>query len=279
MLPILTLVFSLFGLQSFAPAETSGDDARAFDEFRSASWREVFCDPCTVHWQDLWFLDGDDAKVSNDSKAMTIDTENGYAVLWTKPSFDGDLRIEYDFQRVDNVNHGVNILYIQATGDGQDGCDEDINKWSGRRRKAAMSDYFLTMHTYHISYATDKNDYIRGRRYLPLTDNRLQGTELSGEITEAGLFDDKEWIHVTAIKRAKEIWIEFKHPKKTTLCHFENMDKPPVTHGRVGLRLMPGRMSRFKNFQIMDLVPGNEKESTSPVSGSPDSSLSRSPIP
>ncbi len=257
MLPILTLVFSLFGSPSFVTAETPSDDARVFDELRSASWREVFRDSCTVRWQDQWFLDGDDAKVSHDATAMTIDTENGYAVLWTKPSFDGDLRIEYDFQRVDDFEKGVNILYIQATGDGQDGCDEDITKWSGRRRKAAMSDYFLNMHTYHISYATDQDDYIRGRRYLPLADNRLQGTELSGEITEAGLFDDKQWMHVTVIKRAKELWIEFKHPKKTTLCHFENTDKPAVTHGRVGLRLMPGRMSRFKNFQIMDLVPGN----------------------
>jgi len=194
---------------------------------------------------------------------MTIDTARGFAVLWTKQSFEGDLRIEYDFKRVDAKHRGVNIIYIQATGDGQKGCVEDISPWSDRRKLAAMSDYFMNMHTYHVSYATDKSDYIRGRRYLPLANKGLGGTALSGEHTKVGLFGDKKWIHITLIKQSKQLWMEFKHPDKTLLCQFQNKDKPGIDKGRIGLRLMPGRMSQFKNFRVMSKessIPAKKKD-------------------
>ena len=136
---------------------------------------------------------------------MTIDTTNGYAVLWTKQSFEGDLRIEYDFRRVDQYNKGVNIIYIQATGDGQNGFVEDISKWSNKRNLAAMSDYFMNMHTYHISYAAYPKDYIRGRRYLPNENKRLKGTELTGSFFNTGLFEDQQWMHITIIKQAMDL--------------------------------------------------------------------------
>jgi len=242
-------------------AELSGRQNRQFDAMLAIdSWQTVFKDACTANWQSQWFLDGEFAKVNNDDQAMTINTAKGYAVLWTKESFAGDLRIEYDFQRLDESQKGVNILYIQATGDGQGECTEDIRQWSHLRTQAAMSDYFQNMHTYHISYATDKDDYVRGRRYLPLANRRLAGTQLSGEIKHAGLFNDKRWIHVTVIKRDQELWVEFAHPDRTIRGHFRNSDKPSVTHGRVGLRLMPGRLSRFRNFQIMALPKGGQQE-------------------
>jgi hypothetical protein len=84
---------------------------------------------------------------------MTIDATSGYAVLWTRRAFDGDVRINYDFQRLDSQNKGVNILYVQAVGDDENGHDKDITRWSKERADAAMSDYYNNMHTYHISYA------------------------------------------------------------------------------------------------------------------------------
>jgi len=44
--------------------------------------------------------------------------------------------------------------------------------------------------------------------------------------------------------------MEIRHPKKTQLFHLKNEDKPPIQKGRVGLRLMPGRLSQFKNFKV-----------------------------
>ena len=150
------------------PANAEQKNDSEFQRIQKQARKEVFTDECVGDWRKLWFLDGVKAKVSNSDEAMTIDTTNGYAVLWTKQSFEGDLRIEYDFRRVDQYNKGVNIIYIQAIGDGQNGCVEDISKWSNKRNLAAMSDYFMNMHTYHISYAAYPKDYIRGRRYLRL---------------------------------------------------------------------------------------------------------------
>lgn len=118
------------------------------------------------------FLDGDSAAVSTDDSGMTFDATNGYAVLWTKEIFEGDVRIEYDFRRLDSYNRGVNIIYIQAIGDGEERHAEDITKWSEARSDAAMSDYFNNMHAYHISYAAfdlrQGFEYVRARRYMPL---------------------------------------------------------------------------------------------------------------
>ena len=170
------------------------DQKTEFDKLKSKKWNEVFSDSCRGAWQDKWFLDGEKAKVTNDDEAMTIDTANGYAVLWTKQSFHGDMRIEYDFKRVDSIQKGVNIIYIQATGDGQGECVADISEWCHLRKSAAMKDYYNNMHTYHISYATatkskkGKSDYIRGRRYLPTRGKKMKGTPLSGEMYEAGIF-------------------------------------------------------------------------------------------
>ena len=232
------------------PANAEQKNNSQFQRIQKQARKSVFTDECVGDWKKLWFLDGVKAKVSNSDEAMTIDTTNGYAVLWTKQSFEGDLRIEYDFRRVDQYNKGVNIIYIQATGDEQNGCDEDISKWSKKRNLAAMSDYFMNMHTYHISYAAYPKDYIRGRRYLPIENKRLKGTELTGSFFNTGFFGDQQWMHITIIKQAKHLWMEIRHPKKTQLFHLKNEDKPPIQKGRVGLRLMPGRLSQFKNFKV-----------------------------
>jgi len=124
------------------------------------------------------------------------------------------------------------------------------------------------MHTYHISYATgSRRDYIRARRYLPLKGQKLKGTKLKNEYFDTKLFQDKKWIHITVIKQAKDLWMEFKHPDKTLLCHFENEDKPTVDYGRIGLRMKPKRKSQFKNFKIMttgSTTPNQAKAKRSP---------------
>jgi hypothetical protein len=255
----LLVLLCLFSSIAFAVENSS----KNFEAYKNKAWTEVFNDPCNESWQEKWFLDGEKAKVTNSKEHMAIDTAKGYAVLWTKKSFEGDLRIEYDFLNVDSHNKGVNIIYIQATGDAQKGHDEDITKWSDRRTSAAMSDYFLNMHTYHVSYAAfgnkpnvDYKDYVRARRYLPEANKGMKNTKMKGEYADTGLFVDKKWVHVTIIKKAKEFWVEFKHPDKTLLCHFVNTKNPPVEKGRIGLRLMPKRLSHFKNFKVMQLKSG-----------------------
>lgn len=248
-------VISMFFLTAGLKAEAK------FEEHKKALSSLSFTDNFTdSNWQDNWFLDGEKAKVTNDKEGLTLDPEKGFAVLWTKEEFKGDVKIEYDFKRLDELNWGVNIIYIQAQGDGENGCTKDISQWSEKRKTAAMNNYFMNMDTYHISYAAYTNggkdkgkEYVRARRYLPLKNKGLTNTELSGEAGKTGIFDDKQWVHVTIVKKAKEIWAEFKHPEKTVLCHFKNIDKEGIEEGRIGLRIMPGRKSMFKNFKVFQL--------------------------
>ena len=208
---------------------------------KAKGWQEAFSDKMTgTDWQEKWFLDGIYAKVSNSKEALQIDTSKGFAVLWTKKEFTGDLRIEYDFKCLDgDKRKGVNIIYIQATGDGQNGCVEDITQWPEKRKLAAMKNYYLNMHTYHISYATGtqggkNNDYVRARRYMPIENKGLKKTELKGDYNNAGLFNDKEWLRIAIIKKNKKLWMEVKHPKMTKMFKFENVDKPGIEAGRIG---------------------------------------------
>jgi len=57
-------------------------------------------------------------------------TEHGndtcHTVLWTKPSFKGNICIEYDYTRTDTVTRCVNILYFHATGNGEPDYPADI---------------------------------------------------------------------------------------------------------------------------------------------------------
>ena len=236
------------------------DNKDDFSSLKAKDWQEVFSDKMTgTDWQEKWFLDGIHAKVSNSKEALQIDTSKGFAVLWTKKEFKGDLRIEYDFKSLDgDKRKGVNIIYIQARGDGQEGYVEDITQWSEKRELAAMKNYFLNMHTYHISYAAGtrggrNNDYVRARRYMPLENKGLKKTELKGDYNQVDLFSDMEWLRIAIIKKNKKIWMEVKHPKTTKIFKFENVDKPGIEAGRIGLRLMTNRLSRFKNFQVYEL--------------------------
>ena len=256
----LWTAFSILGLAHLlsspdcsAKNHETSEVHKDFESLLHEDWEEFFYDTGTHSWQKQWFLDGRDAVVANNQDGMRIDATKGFAVLWTKANFKGDLRIEYDFKRVDSSNSGVNIIYIQATGDKQNGHDTDIRKWSHRRTQALMSDYFLNMHTYHISYATRPKDYIRARRYLPLQDTRLEGTKMTGETQDTGMFVQGRWVKVRIIKREKDLFIEVSNPTESALCHFINEDKPGIDLGRIGLRLMPGRISQFKDFRISQL--------------------------
>ena len=79
-LPLLVILVALPGL--------AADEAEV-GKLRGAEWKVAFSDDCAGHWRDQWFLDGIHAKVANPDKRMTMDTADGYAVLWTKQSFVG----------------------------------------------------------------------------------------------------------------------------------------------------------------------------------------------
>ncbi|MGE4490258.1 MAG: DUF1961 family protein [Kiritimatiellales bacterium] len=241
--------------------ETVSKDQAIFNAADAGVWQEVFSDDGTGDWHDKWFLDGEIGSVENfpDGMQLTAGPRFGndahHMVLWTKESFEGDLKIEYDFTRLDFETRAVCILYIEATGSGDGPYAKDITKWNELRKVPAMRMYFDHMNLYHISFAAFPNDedttqYIRGRRYMPETGNALTGTDFKPDYYPTGLFGPGILHHVTVIKKGQTMLMRIANQEQTFYCCMSNPDLPPVIEGRIGLRQMYTRSARYRNFRV-----------------------------
>ena len=235
-------------------------DQTAFDTAASVGWEEVLFDSFTKDWQKQWTLDGEVATAVNtpDGIELTAGSERidgHHMVLWTKEQFEGDVKIEYEFTRLDSESAGVNILYIQATGSGEGPYKTDIAEWAELRREPAMKKYFDCMNTYHISYAAFPNpddvtdDYIRARRYMP-HQTGLKGSDLAPDYFKNGFFETGVPHQLTVIKQDRDLFMRISNAEQTRYYHWHNDKLPPITGGRIGLRLMWTRASKIKNFRI-----------------------------
>ena len=90
------------------PERNPAADKVAFEKAAAgAEWAGVFSDSCTANWKAKWFLDGEVGTVTNSSEGMTLTAgpefknDAHHMVLWTKDSFEGDLKIEYEYTRLD----------------------------------------------------------------------------------------------------------------------------------------------------------------------------------
>ncbi len=239
----------------------------SFSKLQKLDWKQTFFDPGTSGWSEKWLLDGLKARVYNSPQGMEFYAgpvpaeDSSHSVLWTRKSFSGNVKIEYEYTRLDAATKYVNILYIQATGSGQEGFTEDIFQWSEMRRIPAMRMYFNHMNTYHISYAAfgntdeaDKLDYIRARRYMPESGGGLKGTDLEPDYFDTGLFQPGVKHQVTVIKHGNDLYMEIIAPNKKMLCHWKNTSLPPIEKGRIGLRHMASRNARYKNFRVSEIA-------------------------
>ncbi len=249
-----------------------GVDLVKFRKLTKANWEEVMRDPGTKNWKDHWFLDGLKATLTNTSTGMELTAgpefknDAHHAVLWTRKSFKGDVKIEYEYTRLDSELRCVNILYIQATGSGKGDYKSDILKWVSLRTVPAMRMYFDHMHTYHISYAGVRADprrgYIRARRYLPETGKGLKGTALSPDYSPGGLFQTGVPHKITVIKRGNDLYMHIKNKTTEKLCHWTNRSLPPISEGRIGLRHMFTRSARYRNFRVSTLKVAERRAPT-----------------
>ena len=136
-------VMATFMLPTQAKTNPTADQA-AFEKAEGdTASAEVFSDSGTTDWQEQWFLDGEVGTVTNSPEGMTLTAgpefknDAHHMVLWTEDSFSGDLKIEYDYTRLDEAPNCVTILYLQAAGSGKGPYAKDITKWSAscsRRR-------------------------------------------------------------------------------------------------------------------------------------------------
>jgi hypothetical protein len=266
---ISTSFLVIFGGANLMAANNGveGQQKERFLEIVSADWQEAFFDSGISDWRNQWSLDGLKSEVTHSEKGMNLRAgpvpkeDASHTVLWTKQSFSGDLKIEYEYTRTDEANQFVTILYIQATGSGEDGFPKDIAEWADKRTVPAMRTYFNNMNSYHISYAAyggdaveDDFDYIRARRYMPLLKKGLTDTELVPDVFQrTGLFAPGIPHQITVIKKGNELFMMIKNPDKEYLCHWVNDKHPAITEGRIGLRHMFTRSARYKNFRVSSL--------------------------
>lgn len=256
----LLLYFIIVLNTAFAQALAKAD----FKNINELSgWKLSFQDDGTKAWQKNWFLDGLRAKIENSKRGLLFsagDVEGDdacHAVLWTKQSFSGDIKITYNYTRTDTRQNWVNIVYIHATGIGEKPYDKDISTWSNLRMIPYMSSYFKYMNALHISYAAYDDelpkgqDYIRLRKYpVAPKANFSKTTEIAPSYFNTGLFVPGKEYQITIIKKAKQFYFHVKGDGQEKLYSWDISSAANITEGRVGLRHMYTRSSLYKNFKI-----------------------------
>jgi len=243
-------------------------DAALFDELSQADWQPCLDDPCSGDWTQNWSLDGVRASVSTSAQGMLVSAgpvagdHASHAVLWTQQSFRGDLKVEYDFQRMDTINRYVNIIYLHATGTGKGLYAEDIAEWRHLREIPYMGTYFKHMNLLHVSYAAFGNkdgtpsDYIRARRYpIDPPERTFDDIALEGDITDTGLFEPGRLQHIIVLKRGHRLAVRVSNDEQTRCCSWDTSAFPDLDHGRIGLRQMCTRCSRYRNFRVSICPP------------------------
>ncbi|MCD8172496.1 MAG: DUF1961 family protein [Alistipes sp.] len=269
---VLIFLITAFGCSTMVMAQTATADCMWCNRQGQGSvcadtlrWKEVFSDTGTGDWRDKWILDGIHAMVTNTPEGMVLragpeDRNNAHhAVLWTRQEFRGDIKIEYDYTRLDSSRaDAVNIIYIQARGSGMDGYPEDIHLWGDKRAEPLMKHYFDNMDTYHISYATDgvppsqeSTRYVRARRYMPREGRGLQGTALEPDYVGLDLFETGVRYHITVTKIGGQLWFRAEGENgKSGEFWFDGSPLRPVEEGYIGLRQMFTRSALYSGFTV-----------------------------
>lgn len=228
---------------------------------KSKQWKLEFSDSGTTDYHQNWHLDGLIAKVENSEKGMHVQAgpefgnDAHHMVLWTKKSFNGDVKIEFDYTRTDNETKAVNILYIQATGKEEGEFVKDIFEWNDLRTVPSMGTYFNNMKTLHISFAAFPNneetqDYVRARRYPVTTDKGFKQLEIEPTYFETGLFKPGETYKITVIKTDENLFFKVEGDGLSKLYSWDISRFPPLTGGRIGLRHMYTRSAIYKDFKV-----------------------------
>lgn len=238
-------------------------DNTQFEKLQSLNWQQVFFDSGQVNWQENWLKDGLIGTVENSPDGMHVkagpeaDNHAHHMVLWTKRTFEGDVKVSFEYTRTDSAELYVTILYLLASGEDTTEFPADIMEWAEYRNEPYMRHYFDNMDAYHISYAAfglgeedAPDDYIRARRYLPLANKRLMGTALNGDYTNTGFFETGVPHQITVIKRDDILWMNVSNEVHTQLYKWSTTSHPNIQKGHIGLRHMFTRSAIYKNFQV-----------------------------
>jgi hypothetical protein len=267
----LLLIGLTLGLMAAVPAAGGAPvpvPASALAALQSLEWRETWTPPAgeAAEWRAHWALDGAQGRVVPVARGFELHAgpldaaDAGHAVLWARPEFSGDLRVDFRYTRLDRTGSGrscVNILYFHARGSGKNPYERDIFTWSDLRTVAAMRMYFEHMDAYHISFSAysnkpDDQDYVRFRRYLPERGKGLDGTEITPTYHAPELFRTGVPHQMTLLRRGARIVLLVRdldagHERAFT---WDVSAQPLLAGGRFGLRHMAGRAARYEDFTV-----------------------------
>lgn len=257
-----TLLFC-FSLLSYVRAQ----EQALFAKLNQLDWKVVLADSNQFSWNRHWTLDGERAVLKNTKRgrlfcAGPVPNDNGsHAVLWTKDTFCGPIKIEFEYTRMDAISRFVTIIYIQATGTGLPPYTTDISQWDSLRTIPTMSTYFRHMNTYHISFAVfgtenedPTNDYVRARRYpVAPGGDFVNDTALSPDYQRTGLFKPGVTYTVTVVKKDEHLVMQVKNETIERVFSWNTNTFPPIREGRVGFRHMYTRCARYSNIVISNV--------------------------
>jgi len=248
---------------------TSAVEPQAATE-ESTPDKVLFEDSMTENWRDSWFLDGQNATLEHRDSGLAFLTtaskidkrvdraafDAQHAVLWTRQSFEGDLRITYKFTKLPGCSW-QKLIYVQARGIGEPPFVEDIEAWKDLRKVAVMSDYFNHMDLIALSL----RDQIRCKRY-PWHDR--EGKDLESEFKPRAENKGMEIGHELAVlveKRKAAIMLRITDTKtgEAVVDHtwdladeriLEKRDPKFIREGRIGIRQMGGHKILLRDFRV-----------------------------
>lgn len=177
-----------------------------------ALWIPALVDAGTGRWSDHWLLFGDPDRgitVTNGTDGMTLragdgtDPRKDHAVLWTRATFAGDLRIEYDYMVLDRYSTPLteggycSAVLIHSRVTSSSTLPADIANWSAEQRNTDTSGRALNavMDGLQLNYA-----FVGDARGNPFRLRSNPGYRLVGESAGMPVFDAGTEYHIVVEK-------------------------------------------------------------------------------
>ena len=241
--------------------DAGNSDAEQFAAFENLDLPLALGDDGTGDWRDHWALDGERAVVRNTPRGMVFSAgpvagdHASHAVLWTKKSFSGAMKVEFDFTRLDTINRYVNILYFHAQGIGGE-YGPDIHTWADRREIPYMKTYFEEMNLLHISYAAfgnandDEENYLRVRRYPVTAERTFNEIEVEPTIDDTGCFQPGVLHRMCFVKTADKLALRIRTEAGALHHIWDTASVAPPQSGPLGIRHMCTKCSRYYGLRV-----------------------------
>lgn len=229
------------------------------------NWRLAFSDNGTGRWSDDWVLFGNPERISvtNGPDGMTFRAGDGtdanadHAILWSKRSFSGDLRVEWDYTVLDRYSSTIppngycSALMLYSSGAGTFGLPTELLAWPQQARQADTSGRYFHERTrgLQLNYAFVGDP--RGNRFrIRANPGYLLGTESD----ETDFFRPGASYHVAVEKTGAVVGV--KVAELSSGREFSTTFADPLlqnySSGRIGLRNMNRRESRYAKVRVYE---------------------------